>query len=102
MRVVKGMVQVSGTTYRVVRVGPGSYEVIRILDDTRIGNFLTTPRVEIVATMKADMISMMRPTIDTELRSQTSEISSSPTHADQSAVRTDNCRAPRSFDRFQS
>lgn len=49
MRVVKGMVQVAGTTYRVVRVAQGSYEVIRILDDARVGHFRSTPRVEIVA-----------------------------------------------------
>ena len=46
---VKGMVQVAGTTYRVVRVAQGSYEVVRILDDTRVGSFRSTPRVEIVA-----------------------------------------------------
>jgi len=49
MRVVKGMVQVAGTTYRVVRVAQGSYEVVRILDDARVGSFRSTPRVEIVA-----------------------------------------------------
>jgi len=48
MRVVKGMVQVAGTTYRVVRVAQGSYEVVRILDDTRVGSFRSTPPVEIV------------------------------------------------------
>jgi hypothetical protein len=49
MRVVKGMVQVAGNTYRVVRLGQGSYEVVRILDDTRVGTFRSTPPVEIVA-----------------------------------------------------
>jgi hypothetical protein len=49
MRVVKGMVQVAGTTYRVVRVAQASYEVVRILDDTRVGTFRSTPPVEIVA-----------------------------------------------------
>lgn len=49
MRVVKGMVQVAGTTYRVVRVAQGSYEVVRILDDSRVGTFRSTPPVEIVA-----------------------------------------------------
>lgn len=49
MRVVKGMVQVAGKTYRVVRVAQGSYEVVRILDDTRVGTFRSTPPVEIVA-----------------------------------------------------
>jgi len=49
MRVVKGMVQVAGKTYRVVRLAQGSYEVVRILDDTRVGTFRSTPPVEIVA-----------------------------------------------------
>jgi hypothetical protein len=49
MRVVKGMVQVAGTTYRVVRVAQGAYEVVRILDDARVGTFRSTPPVEIVA-----------------------------------------------------
>jgi hypothetical protein len=49
MRVVKGMVQVAGKTYRVVRLGQGSYEVVRILDDTRVGTFRSTPPVEITA-----------------------------------------------------
>jgi hypothetical protein len=48
MRVVKGMVQVAGTTYRVVRVAQGSYEVVRILDDTHVGTFRSIPPVEIV------------------------------------------------------
>jgi hypothetical protein len=43
------MVQVAGKTYRVVRVAQGSYEVVRILDDTRVGTFRSTPPVEIVA-----------------------------------------------------
>ena len=37
--VVKGMVQVAGTTYRIVRVQRGQYDVVRILDDKRIGSF---------------------------------------------------------------
>jgi len=49
MRVVKGMVSVAGKTYRVVRVAQGSYEVVRILDDTRVGTFRSIPPVEIVA-----------------------------------------------------
>ena len=36
---VKGMVQVSGVTYRIVRVRAGQYEVVRLLDDVRVGAF---------------------------------------------------------------
>jgi hypothetical protein len=36
---VKGMVQVNSITYRIVRVSAGQYEVVRLLDDVRIGMF---------------------------------------------------------------
>ncbi len=36
---VKGMVQVKSVTYRIVRVHAGRYEVVRLLDDARIGAF---------------------------------------------------------------
>jgi hypothetical protein len=45
-QVVKGMVQVAGTTYRIVRVKRGFYEVVRILDDTRVGTFKNGPQIE--------------------------------------------------------
>lgn len=37
--VVKGMVQVEGTTYRIVRVKRGHYKVVRVLDDVSVGTF---------------------------------------------------------------
>ncbi|HKO50366.1 MAG TPA: hypothetical protein VJV79_21735 [Polyangiaceae bacterium] len=37
--VVKGMVQVHSVTYRIVRVRPGYYDVVRLLDDVRVGGF---------------------------------------------------------------
>lgn len=37
--VVKGMVQVEGTTYRIVRLKRGHYNVIRVLDDASVGTF---------------------------------------------------------------
>ena len=36
---VKGMVQVKGATYRVVRERVGFYEVVRLLDDVTVGRF---------------------------------------------------------------
>lgn len=42
--VVKGMVQVAGTTFRIVRIEHAHYEVVRILDDTRLGSFWCEPR----------------------------------------------------------
>jgi len=47
MQAVKGMVQVAGTTYRIVRLGQGQYDVVRILDDQRVGTFRSFPRVEV-------------------------------------------------------
>ncbi|MEI9941354.1 MAG: hypothetical protein WDO69_29395 [Pseudomonadota bacterium] len=41
--VIKGMVQVAGSTYRIVRVQRGQYSVIRILDDRRVGDFTASP-----------------------------------------------------------
>ena len=43
----KGMVQCSGQTYRIMKIGSGSYEVIRILDDVRMGRFDVSPRLRV-------------------------------------------------------
>ena len=37
--VVKGMIQVKSITYRIVRVKTGRYDVVRLLDDARVGSF---------------------------------------------------------------
>ncbi len=37
--VVKGMVQVESTTYRIVRLKRGHYKVVRVLDDAAVGVF---------------------------------------------------------------
>ncbi|MGC4093502.1 MAG: hypothetical protein QM756_37515 [Polyangiaceae bacterium] len=47
MRTVKGMVQVAGTTYRIVRLAAGHYEAVRILDDARVGEFRSIPEVSV-------------------------------------------------------
>jgi len=47
MQSVKGMVQVLGRTFRIVRVARGHYEVVRILDDTRIGSFWNEPTFKV-------------------------------------------------------
>lgn len=55
---VKGMVQVGGVTYRIVRIERGMYDVVRILDDQRVGQFRTIPRVEVTgATTSAETIA---------------------------------------------
>ncbi|HEX2674229.1 MAG TPA: hypothetical protein VHM25_25305 [Polyangiaceae bacterium] len=44
--VVKGMVQVHSVTYRIVRVRVGHYDVVRLLDDVRVGSFSIGTRQE--------------------------------------------------------
>jgi hypothetical protein len=46
MQLVKGMVQVGGSTYRIVRLERGHYEVVRILDDVSLGTFRARPAVQ--------------------------------------------------------
>jgi hypothetical protein len=48
------MVQVAGVTYRIVRIERGTYDVVRILDDQRVGQFRTIPRVEVTASTPTD------------------------------------------------
>lgn len=47
MKTTKGMVQVAGTTYRIVRLGARRYGVIRILDDAWVGSFSMDSRLEV-------------------------------------------------------
>jgi hypothetical protein len=49
MHSIKGMVQVAGVTYRIVRLVPYSYEVVRIIDDRVIGHFHLAPELRVVA-----------------------------------------------------
>ena len=51
---VKGMVQVAGVTYRIVRIERGVYDAVRILDDQHVGQFRTIPRVEVTAALTPD------------------------------------------------
>ena len=45
----RGMVQVRGVTYRVERVEPHSYTVVRLLDDVAMGSFRTLPSLRVHA-----------------------------------------------------
>ncbi len=45
--IVKGMIQVAGTTYRIVRLKRGDYNVVRVLDDVVVGSFTSAPQIEI-------------------------------------------------------
>lgn len=55
--VVKGMVQVHSVTYRIVRVRAGQYDVVRLLDDVRVGSFsLGTKREAIIEGDAPDVI----------------------------------------------
>ena len=56
MQSVKGMVQVAGTTFRIVRIGPGLYEAFRIVDDTRVGMFQTAPLKVLVHEIDSELM----------------------------------------------
>jgi hypothetical protein len=45
MNVVKGVVVVGRVSYRVTKLNAGKYEVVRILDDQRVGTFESEPRL---------------------------------------------------------
>jgi hypothetical protein len=47
------MIQHDGATYRIVKVGKGKYDVIRILDENKLGSFETIPKLR-VHPQKAD------------------------------------------------
>jgi hypothetical protein len=49
MHYVKGMVQVAGITYRITRVASGQYEVVRILDNRRVGTFSTEAKLRVTS-----------------------------------------------------
>ena len=44
---VKGMVQLFDTTYRVVRLERGHYQVVRIRDEVVAGSFVCAQRLEV-------------------------------------------------------
>jgi len=46
--IIRGMVQVGGTTYRIVRLQPKLYEVVRVLDDAMIGMFQVGRELEVM------------------------------------------------------
>ena len=54
--VVKGMVQVAGSTFRIVRVSRGQYDVVRILDDARIGWFSNEPTLSVSEGANGDLL----------------------------------------------
>jgi hypothetical protein len=49
MQTVTGMVQYCGLTYRLVRLSPGVYEVVRIADDAKLGRFESGPPIRVIA-----------------------------------------------------
>ena len=46
-QIAKGMVQVEGTTYRIVRITRGYYNVVRVLDDVGVGTFSSGASIEL-------------------------------------------------------
>ena len=54
--VVKGMVQVAGSTFRIVRINRGHYDVVRILDDSRLGSFWCEPTFAVSESEDQDLL----------------------------------------------
>ncbi len=54
--VVKGMVQVAGTTFRIVRIERGHYEVVRILDELRLGSFWSDPILSVSESVNRELL----------------------------------------------
>lgn len=46
---IMGMVQVLGSTYRIARITPGTYEAVRLSDDLRVGTFSSRPPMRLAA-----------------------------------------------------
>jgi hypothetical protein len=65
MQLVKGMVQVGGTTYRIVRVERGHYDVVRILDDERLGSFRARPKLTVTSGDEEAVMVVARAAIQT-------------------------------------
>lgn len=57
MKLVQGMIQVSGTTYRVARMRHGDYQVTRISDDVVVGSFDCAQTVQVTA-LRIDALLM--------------------------------------------
>ena len=49
METARGMVQVAGTTYRIVRLAAGAYAAVRIQDDAQVGTFTTRPLLRVTS-----------------------------------------------------
>ena len=49
METTHGMVQVFGQTFRIVRMAPGEYRAVRILDDLPVGTFCTKPKLHVTS-----------------------------------------------------
>ena len=56
MQAVKGMVRVAGSTFRIVRIQHGHYEVIRILDDAHLGTFWSEPNFKVSECENEDLL----------------------------------------------
>jgi hypothetical protein len=67
-RVVKGMVQVAGATYRIERAEAHRYEVVRISDDVRMGGFLSQPPFDVNPTSGVE-VGLLREIARAALRS---------------------------------
>lgn len=80
------MIQVSGRTYRIHCVAPGTYDAVRLLDDVRIGSFGGGPSLRLDAPVGADAgpESLLRQIAQTAIRLAKTRWTATP-HAEQLA-----------------
>ena len=86
MQVVKGMVQIDGATYRIARVLPHIYEVVRILDN-RVAGWFTSVAHEAVKQGKTSWVGRTGPVAESQ-----------PERSEVSGVRAVETLAPASAD----
>jgi len=61
------MISVSGKTYRIVSLGKGAYDAVRLLDDLRIGTFGHAPSSPVNSAIGGE--SLLRQIAETAMRS---------------------------------
>jgi hypothetical protein len=67
------MLVVGGVTYRIERTAPHCYEVVRLLDDSKVGAFRTMPRLRLEP--QGIELSQLRDIVRAALRSaRTSQV----------------------------
>src|SRR5262245_48573246 len=95
---VKGMIQFEGATYRIVKVGKGKYDVIRILDEIKLGSFASLPKLSVHAENIEDEKILLGVSLAALKQAKISWQNMTPPHVPKStpAAKLPSSRPPRS------